>query len=44
MRSDEPEVGILNSNLGVLYELTYEEEPMVKAIISSPQTIPTIKC
>jgi len=35
-------VGILNSNLGMIYELS-GLKPSVKAIISSPETILTIK-
>jgi len=34
MCSDDSGIGILNSNLGVIYELS-GQQPMVKAIISS---------
>jgi len=42
MRSNDSGVGISNLNLGVIYELS-GQQPMVKARINSPYTIPAIK-
>jgi len=42
MCPDDSGVGILNSNSGVIDELSGQQS-IVKIIISSPQTIPTIK-
>jgi len=42
LSSDESGTGILNSSLGVIYELS-RQQPMVKTIVSSPWIIPTIK-
>jgi len=42
MYTDDSEVGISNSYLGVIYELP-RKQPLVKAIIYSPSTIPTVE-